>query len=299
MTELFAYITWGGSDGIDLGFFTLHYYSLMWILAFIIGWFTMGKIFKIDKVDKELMDPLFLYTFLGTIIGARLGEYLFYDTSMLWTHPEEVFLPIRRSEGDSLLGIVDGYKFVGFQGLASHGATLGILISSYLFKRKYLPHKPYLWLLDRMALVVPIGAAFIRLGNFLNSEIVGKASQRPWAVKFLNQSSGYGDIVPRHPAQLYEALGYFTLFFILWGVYRKTDKKYYPGYIIGLFFVLLFSIRFIVEFFKEDQGKEAVAEWLYQNLHINLNNGQVLSIPFIILGGLLMYFAMKRPRLEQ
>src|SRR5690606_37332978 len=171
MIKTIGYITYGGSEGIDLGFLTLHYYSLMWILAFVVGWFLMSKIFKIDGVSKDLLDPLFLYTFVGAIAGARLGEYLFYDPAAFIERPLEVFLPIMYSPGDSWLFLQD-YKFVGFMGLASHGATLGLLIAMYLFSRKHLPGKSMLWMVDRLAVVVPIGGAFVRFGNFITSEIV-------------------------------------------------------------------------------------------------------------------------------
>ena len=135
------------------------------------------------------------------------------------------------------------------------------------------------------------GGAAIRVGNFINSELVGKPSDLPWAVKFVQQSAGYGDnLIARHPAQLYEAICYVIIFFIIWHIYRKTDKKYHQGYIFGLFFVLLWCVRFFVEFFKEDQGDEFVA----QALNIGLNNGQILSIPFIIVGVIVMMTSKNR-----
>jgi len=266
----------------------------MWILAFVMGWYVMKEIFRIDKVDYKILDPLFLYSFLGVIIGARLGE-LFYNMDSYWGEPIgkvliEVFLPVQEREGASaMFGLLQNYEFTGFRGLASHGATLGFLLSSYLFNRKYLK-KNLLWLLDRVAITVPLGGAAIRVGNFINSEIVGKETDVPWAVKFLNQSSGYGEVVARHPAQLYEAICYVIIFFIIWHIYRKTNKKHQLGYIFGLFFVLLWSVRFFVEFFKEDQGEEFVAD----SLNIGLNNGQILSIPFIILGIIMMVTSKNR-----
>lgn len=289
MIKQIAYITYSGSEGIDLGFLTLHYYSLMWILAFVVGWFLMAKIFKTDGVSKDLLDPLFLYTFIGAIAGARLGEYLFYDPSAFIERPLEVFLPVMYSPGDSWLFLQD-YKFVGFMGLASHGATLGLLIAMYLFTRKHLKGKSTLWMVDRLAVVVPIGGAFVRIGNFINSEIVGKPSNSPLAVLFEQQSLDYGPIVPRHPAQLYEAFGYVILFIIMWYLYSKTNKKYQTGYLFGFFFIVLWLIRFIVEFFKEDQG----VEWVADTLGMSLNNGQVLSIPFIIIGIIILITSKNR-----
>lgn len=294
MMDTILYITYGGSDGIDLGFFTLHFYSLMWILAFVVGWFLMAKIFKIDGVSKDLLDPLFLYTFVGAIAGARLGEYLFYDPAAFIERPLEVFLPIVHSPGDSWLFLQD-YKFVGFMGLASHGATVGLLIAMYLFARKHLPGKSMLWMVDRLAIVVPIGGAFVRIGNFINSEIVGKPSSAAWAVLFENQSPDYGPIVPRHPAQLYEAIGYVIIFGIMWYIYKYTKKKYQTGYLFGLFFILLWVLRFIVEFFKEDQG----VEWVADTLGMSLNNGQVLSIPFILLGIIILATSKNRKQTDE
>lgn len=290
-----AYITYDGTGGIDLGFITLHFYSLMWIIAFVLGLFIMKKMFRTDKVSLDLIDPLFLYTFIGTIVGARLGEYIFYNPSAFIETPLEVFLPVQKSPGDSaFFGLLDGYKFVGFMGLASHGATVGLLLAIYLFKRKYMKTTPFLWIVDRLAIPVAIGGAFVRIGNFLNSEIVGKPSDLPWAVLFKQQSTGYGPVVPRHPAQLYEAIGYVILFVILWFIYQKTDKKKYPGFIFGLFFTILWLIRFTVEFFKENQG----VEWVADTLSLNLNNGQVLSIPFMIVGLIILFITNKKTKNE-
>lgn len=296
MTNLFLAITWNIDPVLfDFGIIKIHYYSLMWILAFVIGWYLMKKMMGIDKIDIKLLDPLFLYAFLGVIIGARLGE-LFYNFDTYQGMPVdqaliEVFLPVQRNpESSAFFGLLPGYEFSGFRGLASHGAALGFLLSSYLFNRKYLK-KNLLWLLDRVAITVPLGGAAIRVGNFINSEIVGKPSDLPWAVKFVQQSAGYGDnLIARHPAQLYEAICYVIIFFILWHFYRKTDKKYHQGYIFGLFFTLLWSVRFFVEFFKENQGDEFVA----QSLNIGLNNGQILSIPFIIVGIIVMFTSKNR-----
>lgn len=147
-----------------------------------------------------------------------------------------------------------------------------------------------LWMVDRLAIVVPIGGAFIRVGNFINSEIVGKPTDVAWAVLFQNQSPDYGPIVPRHPAQLYEAIAYVILFGIMWYIYRYTKKKYQTGFLFGFFFMALWLIRFTVEFFKEDQG----VEWVADTLGMSLNNGQVLSIPLIILGIIILATSKNR-----
>lgn len=276
--SLFAYIDWQPSPYLfEIGSFKIHIYSLCWIIAFVVGWYLMANIFKKENNKKEWLDPLFLYIFVGAIGGARLGEYLFYDPSAFIERPLEVFLPIAHSPGETAFGFINDYEFVGFSGLASHGAAIGVIIAAVIFSKKYTKRN-VLWLLDRIATVVPFGGAAVRIGNFYNSEIVGKGSDLPWAVKFHNQSSGYGEIIPRHPAQLYEALGYFILGFVMLFVYNK--KKNDLGALFGIFLFFLFLIRFVVEFFKEDQGNEAVAE----ALSIGLNNGQILSIPFMIIG---------------
>lgn len=297
MTNLLLYITWDIDPVLfDFGFIKIHYYSLCWILAFVMGWYVMKEIFKTDKINMKTLDPLFLYSFLGVIIGARLGE-LFYNFDTYIGMPFgqaliEVFLPVQKNpESSAFFGLLQGYEFSGFRGLASHGATIGFLISSYLVNRKYFKRN-YFWILDRVAITVPLGGAAIRVGNFINSEIVGKPSDLPWAVKFTNQSDGYGDIVSRHPAQLYEAICYVIIFFIVWHIYRKTNKKYQMGYIFGLFFILLWCVRFFIEFFKEDQNQGG--EYVAKMLNIGLNNGQILSIPFIIFGIIVMITSKNR-----
>ncbi|WP_333660566.1 prolipoprotein diacylglyceryl transferase [Chishuiella changwenlii] len=296
MINFISFIDWNPQSYLfEVAGFKVHIYSLCWIVAFVVGWYLMSNIFKKENQKKELLDPLFLYTFIGAIVGARLGEYLFYDPVAFIERPIEVFLPVQYAPGEStFFGLLQNYEFVGFSGLASHGAALGVIITSYLFSRKYLQRRNVLWLLDRMAVVVPFGGAAVRVGNFYNSEIVGKPSDLPWAVKFYQQSSGYGEIVSRHPAQIYEAIGYIILGIIMLYLYHKTDKRKYLGALLGIFLFLLFLIRFIVEFFKENQGEEAVA----QTLNIGLNNGQVLSIPFMLIGLYLFISSKKRPEIE-
>lgn len=274
------YIIWDPSLGIHLGNFTLRYYSLMYVIAFGLGFYLMDIIFKKDHINRKLLDPLFIYMFLAVILGARLGHVLFYQKELFVEDPLAVFLPIRTKPD---------FEFTGFQGLASHGAAIGILISLYLFSRKYLKRN-ILWILDRIVIPVAIGGMFIRFGNFINSEIVGKVCSEnlPWGVLFIQQDTHeYGVVSPRHPAQLYEALGYFLLFISLLYIYFRTDKKKYLGWIFGYFLIILFGIRFIVEFFKEPQGKEYI-NWL------GLNTGQWLSIPFIIAGILILITAKNR-----
>ncbi len=300
------YVIWDPSLGIPIGSFTLRYYSLMYVIAFGLGYYIMDRIFKKDGEDRKLLDPLFLYMFVAVIAGARLGHVLFYQRELFIEDPLAVFLPIRTQPH---------FEFTGFSGLASHGAAIGILISLYLFTKKYLKRN-FLWILDRIVVPVAIGGVFIRLGNFLNSEIIGKPTGSDFGVKFIedtfnseeamkltqmpNPKEAYNAIatnpqfsdllnaVPiRHPSQLYEAFGYLLLFISLIYIFFKTDKKKYLGWIFGYFLIILFGIRFIVEFLKEPQGKEYI-NWF------GLNTGQWLSVPFILAGIYILATAKNR-----
>lgn len=255
-------IVWNPSEGIDLGFITLHYYSLMFLIAFTLGWYLMKKIYLRESIEIEKLDKLFIYTVIATLVGARLGHVIFYQTELLWEDPLSVFLPVQ---------FVPEFKFTGFRGLASHGAAIGIIIAMYLYSKKVLK-KPIFWILDRITIPVAIGGVFVRLGNFINSEIIGKPTDSDFGVIFKQ----LGENFPRHPAQLYEAFGYIIVFIILWLIYWKTDKRKQQGYIFGVFLVLLWTVRFLVEFVKEAQVDNR-AEWA-------LNTGQWLSIPFILIG---------------
>lgn len=260
-------IVWDPSNGIDLGFFVIRYYSLMYLIAFTLGWYIMKKIYANENVSKGKLDPLFIYTVLATLIGARLGHVIFYQTELIWQDPLSIFLPFR---------FVPDFEFTGFQGLASHGAAIGIIVAMYLYNKKILK-KSILWILDRIVIPVSIGGVFIRIGNFINSEIIGKPTNSDYGVIFKQ----LGEDFPRHPAQLYEAGCYVIVFLILWLIYWKTDKKDKTGFIFGLFLVLLWTVRFFVEFVKEAQvvGR---GEWA-------LNTGQWLSIPFILIGLFLIF----------
>lgn len=264
---LFNAIVWSPSEGLDLGFFTLHYYSLMFLIAFGLGWYIMKSIYIKEGISIEKLDSLFIYTVLATLIGARLGHVIFYDWDYFQHHILEIFLPVK---------FEPEFEFTGFRGLASHGAAIGIIVAMYLYRKNVLD-KPVLWILDRIVIPVASGAIFIRIGNFMNSEIIGKPTNSDYGVIFAN----LGEDFPRHPAQLYESFCYLLVFIILWCAYWKTDKKYRLGFLFGLFLALLWTIRFFIEFIKEPQvGERAV--WV-------LNTGQWLSIPFIIAGLYFMY----------
>ena len=274
----FTKIDWAPSETLfKIGSFGIHYYSLMFIIAFGLGYYMMKKIYDEEKIPLEYLESLFVYMIISVLLGARLGDVIFYSWDYYQNHLIEILLPIRDTP--------TGYIFTGFRGLASHGAVIGTLIGLYLYKRKFT-HKPLLWLLDRVTVPIAIGASFVRFGNLLNSEIVGKYTNTNFGVVFLNR----GESLPRHPAQLYEAIGYIILFFILKQTY-KSEYKNKPGFMLGLFFVGMFVIRFLVEYIKESQGG-------FEDLIPLFSTGQWLSIPFVALGGFLMLRSSKTTQNE-
>jgi phosphatidylglycerol:prolipoprotein diacylglycerol transferase len=299
-------IIWNPSEGIDLGFFVIRYYSLMFVIAFGLGWYIMKYIFEREGESIEKLDSLFIWTVLATLIGARLGHVLFYDWEYFRNHLLEIFLPFRFSPT---------FEFTGFQGLASHGAAISIIIAMYFYSKNVLK-RPQLWILDRVVIPVASGAIFVRLGNFFNSEIVGKETTSSFGIRFIrdkfspndatnatqiaNPNDAYHAIatdpkfaalleqVPaKHPAQLYEAICYIFVFAILFFLYWKTDARKKSGFLFGLFLVLLFSVRIVVESVKESQGG-------FENALGLLSTGQWLSIPFILIG-LYFIFTAEKP----
>jgi prolipoprotein diacylglyceryl transferase len=297
-------MVWNPSEGIDLGFFLLRFYSLSWVLAFGLGWYIMKPIFSRENESVEALDKLFIYTLVATMLGARLGHVIFYQPELFNEDPWSVLLPI--STKPSL-------HFTGFAGLASHGAAIAIILTM-LYIQKRVIKRSFLWILDRIVIPVSLGAIFIRLGNFFNSEIVGTKTDSAFGIQFLRdkyspteamQITHIGDkneaynaiasnpqfseflvaVTPKHPAQLYEAISYVFVFAILMFLYWKTEARNKAGYLFGLFLILLWSIRFVVEFVKESQG--GFEEFPIFNA---LSTGQWLSIPFIIIG---FYFVIK------
>ena len=256
----------------------------MFIIAFSLGYYIVQKIYLNDNKPIELVEPLFLYVVFGTLLGARLGEVFFYNWEYFQNNLIEILLPIKKDLDSSMLfGIIDGYKFVGYRGLASHGATIGIITAMFIYKYKF-KYDSVLWIFDRLTIPVAIGGMFVRIGNFFNSEIVGNYTNSNFGIVFKNR----GEIFPRHPAQLYEAFGYLLLFILLWNLYWKTDQKKNKGFLFGLFLTGLFSIRVLVENVKESQGGG-----LEDTLGL-LSTGQWLSIPFIVVGiGLMLYSRRK------
>jgi len=272
----FLQINWSPNEVLfQIGSFGLHYYSLMFVIAFSIGYKIVEKYFVKENVSKHYLEPLFVYMVFSTLIGARLGEVLFYSWDYYQNHFIEILLPIRENSSGSILGFIKGYEFTGFRGLASHGAAIGIITGIILFQFKH-KLKSTLWIFDRLTVAVTLGGVFIRLGNFFNSEIVGKYTESNFGVIFENR----GEILPRHPAQLYESFGYLLLFLLLRKIYSKVN--HIPGYLLGVFLSGIFSIRFLVEFVKESQGG-------FETYMPILSTGQWLSIPLIISGLFIIY----------
>ena len=262
---------WAPNETIfKIGSFGLHYYSLMFVIAFAAGYYMMRKFYRHEKISEQYVEPLFVYTILGTLLGARLGEVFFYNWEYYQNNLAEILLPIKVNN--------DGIEFTGYRGLASHGAAIGIISSLYIYQKKYT-YKPLLWILDRLGIAVAFAGIFIRIGNFFNSEIVGVYSKSDFGVVFLNR----GEVLPRHPVQLYESVGYLIVFLILSHLYWKTNRKDNIGYLFGTFFVLLFGIRFLAEFVKESQGGFETSLGI-------LSTGQWLSMPLILIG---LYLVIK------
>lgn len=262
------------------------WYGLLFATALVVAYRVVGYFFKKEGESEEQLDKLAWYTILGTIIGARLGHVFFYgpyfDKFIDGRLVQEGYL----SNPLNILKIWEG-------GLASHGAAIGILIALYLYKRNSGIKRSYLWIVDRIATVSALGGTFVRVGNLINSEIVGKPTDLPWAFQFARNVE-YG-LDPRHPTQLYEALCYIIIFFVLFGIYKRYKGNTPNGLLLGGFLMMVFTARFVVEFFKEIQvGFE-------HNLVANygLNMGQMLSIPFVLIGLFLVIRALKNPPEQQ
>lgn len=277
-------INWSVDSEIIDGFRTPNLYGLLFVTGLVIGYFVVKRMFKKENISDDVLDKLVVYMILATIIGARLGHVLFYGP--YFDKFENGFLVERGyfSHPEDIIKIWEG-------GLASHGAAIAILISLFVFSRK-ISKKPFLWILDRISAPIAIGGTFIRLGNLVNHEMVGDVTSVPWGFRFLHHDCSFPydctweQIPVRHPAQLYEAICYFIAFLILLFLYWKKDKWKQPGFVFGSFLVLIFFARFVVEFIK--LGQTARDETLF------LNTGQILSIPFVLAGILLIFNASKK-----
>lgn len=266
MSELLGYIVWNPDvEAFHIGSLTVRWYGLCWLIGLALAVFTVRRLYKEQKIKDELFEPLMYYCFLGILIGARLGHCIFYQPDVFltsWKGFIEMLLPIHIMPDGS-------WKMVGYAGLASHGGTLGLMIALWLYVRKT---KLSIWMvLDNIAIATGITACFIRLGNLMNSEIIGKITDVPWAFIFEKV-----DKVPRHPGQLYEAIAYALLFVITWLLYRRNPQKVGTGFFFGFVLTYIFTFRFFIEYTKEIQEAFEAS--------LPLDMGQILSIPFIALG---------------
>lgn len=250
---------------IHLGSFGIRYYSFGFLFAFLFGYLILNKMFAREKVEIKYLDSLFVWMFVAVLVGARLGHCLFYEPDYFLTaeHWPEIVLPINLATGE----------FTGYQGLASHGAAIAILIGIWLYCRKFKING--WWLLDRLVIIVALSGMFIRLGNLFNSEIYGVETSLPWGFVFERNH----ETAPKHPTQLYEALSYFVIFLVSLLVYRKREAKLHNGRLFGYWLVALFGMRFLIEFVKEEQ--------VAFEKGMLLDMGQWLSVPFI-LGGIVL-----------
>ena len=260
------YILWNPDvEAFHLFGFSVRWYSLCWLIGLVLAYFIVQRLYKQQKIKDELFDPLFLYCFFGILLGARLGHCLFYQPEYYltsWQHFIEMIVPIHFLPAG-------GWKFVGYEGLASHGGTIGLIVALYLYYRRT---RLNLWqVLDNIAIATPITACFIRLGNLMNSEIIGKVTNVPWAFIFERV-----DKMPRHPGQLYEAIAYFVFFFVGLWLYRKHPQRVGTGFFFGLCLTLIFTFRFFIEYTKDIQVDFESG--------MPLNMGQILSLPFIAIG---------------
>jgi prolipoprotein diacylglyceryl transferase len=259
------YIVWNVKPEIfSIGSFSLRWYGVLFASAFFFGYLIMNRIFKKEQIPGSVLDKLTIYMAIGTILGARLGHCFFYEPEYFLKHPVEILT-------------------VWHGGLASHGATIGILIALWLFSRNI--KKNVWWIFDRVTIVVALGGFFIRLGNLMNSEIYGKPADVPWAFQFVS-----ADTIPRHPTQIYEALFCIVIFITLLIMYERKAGNI-PALLSSVFFILLWVFRFFIEFLKEPQvAKEA---------SMLLNIGQLLSIPFALLGVAFLFWSLHRYKRKQ
>jgi len=254
---LLNYIHWNLNPEILPDLLPVRWYGLLFMLGFVFGYYIIQGMYQREGKDLTALDNLSLYVGLGTILGARLGHCLFYEPEYYLSHPLQIL-----------------YIWQG--GLASHGAVIGILLSTFLYGKKY-PQTDFWFVTDRLVVVIALAGSLIRLGNLANSEIYGLPTTVPWAFVF----ERLGDGVPRHPTQLYESTYYLICFIVLHHIYRKTAKAQQKGFLLGLFMVMIFGFRFAIEFLKENQ--------VAMEAEFAFNLGQMLSIPVVVSGLFLMF----------
>ena len=278
MINITSYILWNPDQTIfHIGSLPIRWYGTMWMVGLMLGYLMMKKLYKDEKIPDEKFDPLFIYIFVSVLVGARLGHCLFYEPNYFlssWDHFVEMLIPFRHMANGS-------WRYIGYEGLASHGGVIGMIIAIFIYCRRY---KISPWVvLDNMGICSCITATFIRMGNLMNSEIIGKVTNVPWAFIFERV-----DPYPRHPGQLYEALSYACFFVVIYLVYRKHRNLVGTGFYVGLCLTLVFTARFLIEYTKDIQEAFEAS--------MPLDMGQLLSIPFIIIGVLCMTHAKKQKR---
>jgi phosphatidylglycerol---prolipoprotein diacylglyceryl transferase len=263
-----AAIVWNVDPELfTLGPLTVRWYGLLFALGFVLSYEVGKRMFQFEKLPMKWLDSVIIYVFFGTVIGARLGHVFFYDWPYYSQHPEEI------------LQIWQG-------GLASHGAAIGIILALWIFSHR-VSKKSVLWILDRTVVPVAMAGGFIRLGNLMNSEIYGNETSLPWGFIFVRD----GQELARHPTQIYEALAYFIIFVVMVRLFFRSGVRHLEGWLLGLFFVLVFGFRFLVEFVKADQVEFEAT--------MALNMGQWLSIPLVLAGAVLMWRASRKGPLVQ
>ncbi len=263
---MLQYITWAADPEIfHIGSFAVRWYGLLFAAGFLVGFFIMQRFFRKEKIPLKVLDQLTTYMVIATIIGARLGHCFFYEPAYYFRHPFDI------------LKIWEG-------GLASHGATIAILIAIVIFSRRQ--NLSYWWVLDRVVVVTALAGFFIRMGNLMNSEIFGKVTDVPWAFIYENAADKSQSFQPRHPTQIYEGLSYLLIFVLLLWIYYKKDGKPREGSLISLFMLCVFGVRFFIEFLKEPQVNFEAG--------MTLNLGQWLSIPFILAGAIGLFLIYRK-----
>ena len=262
---ILQYITWSPDpDLIRIGSVAVRWYGLLFALGFVLGYFIMLRIFKKEGFPVKMLDTLTTYMVIATVVGARLGHCFFYEPDYYLANPLKIF------------AVWEG-------GLASHGAAIGIIAGLWIFS--HFQKRPFLWVIDRIVITVALAGFLIRTGNLMNSEIFGHVTSLPWGFLFLKASNPAEALDPRHPTQIYEGLSYLAIFFYLWWYYYHKDGKPAPGFLFGMFLILVFGVRILIEFVKEPQvGFEA---------NMILNMGQILSIPLVVLGAWLVWRSRK------
>ena len=270
------YINWNPDLIIcHIGPLAIRWYSTCWLVGLLLAYLIVKHLYKAQKIADEKFEPLFLFCFIGILVGARLGHCLFYEPEYFLssgTHIMEMILPMRQDPYGE-------WHFTGYEGLASHGGTIGIITALLLYCRKMKMN--VMTVLDNISIAVPVTSCFIRLGNLMNSEIIGKPTDLPWAFVFERV-----DMLPRHPGQLYEALAYACFFVVMWTFWRKKPQRVGTGFFFGLDILLIFTARFFIEYSKEIQVAFEAG--------LPFNMGQLLSIPFIALGAYFTYRGVKK-----